>query len=312
MKKTTVLILLSFFSCSYGWFFDRDTAVYNAQNGDWKKTGAALQKLVTDNVDKPDVLYDAGVAAYKNKEYKQAQAYFNNVTKQSTASNILKEQAYFNSGNTHVMQKELQKAIDVYEKALEINPDNEKAKHNLEKVKQMLQQQQQQDQQNNQDQKDQEQKKDQDKQQDNNQDQQENQDQNDDQQQDDQKKNDEEQQSDNNQQEQDQQHNNNNEQQSENNEQQENDSQSQQDEQSEAEQEQQQDQEGDVEDHEQQEEQELQQQEQPAEPTGREKLDEWLAQILQKQQEEDARLNKKLIKVNVSKELKGQHGQNNW
>lgn len=151
------------------------------QKEQWQQAQTQMHQLIIDNPDQPDLLYDSGVAAYRLSEFTKAAAYFENVTKIPQVQNDLKKQAHFNLGNTNVALNQLPQAITQYEQVIAMDPDNQPARHNLEKVKEMLKQQQKQNQQ-------QQQKKDQSKnnQQDNNdqrnQDQQQNQQSNQDQQ----------------------------------------------------------------------------------------------------------------------------------
>jgi len=127
--------------------FTHDKAAYAMQNEDVESAAAMLTSLVTDNPDNPEILYDAGVAAYLVKNFKQAEAYFRNALEQKNISDQLKELAHFNFANTCVELKELKKAVEQYEKTLLLNPNNERAQHNLAIIKKMLEQQEQQQQQ---------------------------------------------------------------------------------------------------------------------------------------------------------------------
>lgn len=121
-------------------------AITQTHVNNWESAQTSINQLLVDQPTRADLLYDAGVAAYRLQEYPKAQAYFEHVT-QSDAPLHLKEQAYFNMGNAYVQQKQLKDAIVAYEQVLDINPDNERAQHNLEIVKQMLQEEEQQKQQ---------------------------------------------------------------------------------------------------------------------------------------------------------------------
>ncbi len=133
------------------WSYSRATSA--AQKGDWKNTQECIRSLLVDEPDRPDLLYDAGVTAYKLKEFEKANAYFSAVTEQESAEKELKKQAHFNGGNTKVALHKLEDALAAYEQALAIDSDDQKARHNRDKVKEMLEQQKQQ-QQNKQSQKD--------------------------------------------------------------------------------------------------------------------------------------------------------------
>lgn len=118
-------------------------AMQQARQGNWEQAHNQLNQLVTDNPERPDVLYDSGVVAYKLKNFDSAQAYFKKVTESDNVTTDLKERAHFNLDNAYVATKQLQDALDEYEKVLDINPENEPAKDNIRVVKEMLEQEKQ-------------------------------------------------------------------------------------------------------------------------------------------------------------------------
>ncbi len=137
-----VLPLHAGLSCE--WSYSQATS--SAQKGDWKETQKCIRSLLVDEPDRPDLLYDAGVTAYKLKEFEKADAYFSAVAEQESAENELKKQAHFNRGNTKVALHKLEDAFAAYEQALAIDSDDQKARHNRDKVKEMLEQQKEQQQ----------------------------------------------------------------------------------------------------------------------------------------------------------------------
>lgn len=151
------LLLIPFFSqASVGSEYAYSRACLAGQCGDWQKAQRQMSNLVIDHPDRAELLYDNGVAAFRLQEFQKAGAYFEDVTKKSDVSVPLKKQAHFNLGNTQVALNELPKAIEQYEAVLAIDPQDERAQYNLEKVRALLAQQQQeekqQEQQNKQDQ----------------------------------------------------------------------------------------------------------------------------------------------------------------
>jgi len=147
MNYVRIFIINIVLTSSLHALFDHDKAVCAAQQGDYARALSLLQRSVTNTPDDPSVVYDAGVAAYKTGDLEQADAYFSATAESPKAEQSLREQAYFNRGNVHATQKKYREAIEDYTKALEINPDNERTKHNLEIVKKLLQEQQKQEQQ---------------------------------------------------------------------------------------------------------------------------------------------------------------------
>lgn len=122
----------------YGW------AIRSAQGGQWVDAQQRMSRLMVHDPDNPELLYDNGVAAYHLKEYQKAHAYFQQTTQSEQTDVVLKEKAYFNVGNANVALNKLEEAIDAYESALKIDPQDEHARYNLEKVRELLKQQKQQ------------------------------------------------------------------------------------------------------------------------------------------------------------------------
>lgn len=176
LQYKILCIISSFFVFVAHAVFDYDRAVSAAQTGDFEKADTLLSSLMIDHPERPDLLYDAGVVACKKKDFKRARACFEHACLSSSCPLSLQEQAHFNCGNACVEQKELKQAIQEYEKVLHINPKNDRARHNLEVVKKMLEQQQQQnkDQNKNQQNNDKQDQKNQDKKKNDNKDQQDN------------------------------------------------------------------------------------------------------------------------------------------
>ncbi len=140
--------------------FNYDRAIARAQKNDMQGAQKLLTSVIVDQPDRPDALYDLGVAAYKNKTFDTALSYFNKAATSPSVSPQLGEQATFNAGNAHVQLKQLREAIDAYDRILEKNPDHEPAHHNKEIVKKMMEQEKQKEQQQQKD-KDKEDKQDQ-------------------------------------------------------------------------------------------------------------------------------------------------------
>jgi hypothetical protein len=163
--KILVLILLS---SSFVYPFTYDSAIYKAQKGNWQDAHSALSSIITDNPDRADVIYDAGVAAYNLGNRCHAATCFARAAECSADKNVT-FCAHFNAGNLYVDEKKLERALEEYDKALAIEPKNEYARHNRDRVVQMLEEQKQQQ---NKDQEQQNQEKNEQNEEQNNQDQQ--------------------------------------------------------------------------------------------------------------------------------------------
>jgi tetratricopeptide (TPR) repeat protein len=147
VEKRFILIVVSvmFHSSAMAWF-EHDRAIQALRSGDAARASSLLTSLVTDYPEDPEVLYDAGVVAYKKGEYVQAAAYFSSAVEYALKNESLKERAHFNAGNSCAKTGKFQEAIEHYTNALKINSTSEHARHNLEQVKKMLEQQKEKDQ----------------------------------------------------------------------------------------------------------------------------------------------------------------------
>ncbi len=109
----------------------------------------------------PIIHYNMGDVLYKKRNYEEAMKSYEKAL--SSDDVLLQSKSYYNMGNTLYRMGKLPESILMYKKALELNPDDEDAKYNLEYVRAKLkdtaqkqpqsnQQQQQQQEQQNQDQ----------------------------------------------------------------------------------------------------------------------------------------------------------------
>lgn len=133
-----------------------DSALLDAQKENWNIAHEKFATLITDNSDNGDVLYDAGVVAHSLGKFLEASAYFVRAAECGISCD-LQVRSYFNAGNACVALRELEKALELYDEALKLEPDNIFVKHNRDIVAEMLKQKQEQEQQK-QDQKDQDEK----------------------------------------------------------------------------------------------------------------------------------------------------------
>jgi len=141
MRVCCFFIILVFvhFQCNAWFVYDR--AISSAQKDDWNTATSLLTKKISDSPDQADLLYDAGVVSYRSDDVEKGQAYFKHAAEHAIKDSQLEEQSCFNYGNCCVRQNQLKEAVEAYERVLEINLENERARHNLEIVKKMLEQQ---------------------------------------------------------------------------------------------------------------------------------------------------------------------------
>ena len=177
---------------------EAQTGMEEFNNGNFDKAGAVFENKLQGQPGSRELQFNAGAAAYKAGDYEKAATYFTEALLSSNPK--LREAAAYNLANTLVRKGEAaaepdakktnwKNAIEQYDEALQLNPDNNFAKENrdlvkkliedLEKQQQQQEQKQDQKQDQNQQQQDQEKKDDQknDQQQQQQQDQQQNQDQ---------------------------------------------------------------------------------------------------------------------------------------
>lgn len=128
-------------------FLNYDRAIVAGQKNNWAASAELLKTELIQNPESAQLLYDTGVSSYKNGDYDYALSYFLKASESAQAPALLQEQALFNAGNTQVALKQLENALNTFEKVLEKNPKNAKAAHNKEIVKKMLEEQKQQEQQ---------------------------------------------------------------------------------------------------------------------------------------------------------------------
>lgn len=145
MNRLKILLFFSFINYIFcegiSKSIQHGLAVCDAQKGEWNNACSRMMSILAQDYDDPQILYDAGVAAYRTGQFEQACAYFQDCCSLNGASNELKERAFFNQGNAEVEKKNFQSALDAYKQVLTINPHNQQARHNKEKVKEMLDQQ---------------------------------------------------------------------------------------------------------------------------------------------------------------------------
>ena len=139
------------------------------------KYGTAAKEFLDAEIDSPEEpghAYNRAVSQYKDGKFAEAAEGFTKAAAKSTDQRLV-ERAMFNLGNARVGEGKLDDAIAAYEAALQIDPQDQAARENLEYVKKLKDQKQNQDQnqdKNNDQNKDQNQNKDQQQNQDQNQD----------------------------------------------------------------------------------------------------------------------------------------------
>jgi Ca-activated chloride channel family protein len=135
------------------------TGVEEFNNGQFDKAGAVFENKLQGQPGSRELQFNAGAAAYKTGDHEKAATYFTEALLSSNPK--LREAAAYNLANTLVRKGEAaaepgakktnwQNAIEQYDEALQLNPDNNFAKENRDLVKKLIEdldkQQQQQEQ----------------------------------------------------------------------------------------------------------------------------------------------------------------------
>jgi Ca-activated chloride channel homolog len=157
-------------------FASPSSALREYKAGNYEQALKEYERLLERNSDDPRLHFNAGAAAYRNRQYDEATRQFNQALNSPDIN--LQELAYYNRGNAQFRQGEnnpdpakrteaWEKALKDYELSLKLKPQDGDAKFNHEFVKQRLEElkQQQQKQQQSQPNKSDQQKQDQESQQ---------------------------------------------------------------------------------------------------------------------------------------------------
>ncbi len=135
------IIIVSFFSIT-GWIWQNPAVKKNKEGVKLykeDKIDEALSKwrdAQIENPDKKELHYNIGSALHREKKYEDS---FNEYEKVLDTKNAeLQSKTYYNMGNTNYRLGKLLEAIEDYKKCLEITPDDEDAKYNIEFIRKKL------------------------------------------------------------------------------------------------------------------------------------------------------------------------------
>lgn len=122
--------------------------------GSWRMVACSLPMQMGDYVraaesgsgNSANAYYDAGLAAYQNEQYKEAQKLFTAAQSALTSSSgdlppeakAMAAKIQFALGNNYFRQKQLKAAAEAYRQSLRFAPDNLEAKYNLELMQKLL------------------------------------------------------------------------------------------------------------------------------------------------------------------------------
>ena len=117
------------------------------EKGEFDKAREEYDRLLTSRPGDPRLQYNSGSSAYAGKDYAKAAQRFEAAL--SATDKVLQQHAYYNLGNTEYRlgenesdpkqkQEQWEQSLQHFEKALNLEPNDQDAKHNLELVRQQL------------------------------------------------------------------------------------------------------------------------------------------------------------------------------
>jgi len=138
--KICFILLILFFGLNEGWCdlsrgkIKQGIKAY--ENSQWDESLQKFQDALLDDPENPVGHYNVAEALYKKKNYEEAlKSYEKSLFSQDLA---LKQKSYYNLGNIYYQSNKYQEAIQNYIKALDLDPNDQDAKHNLELVRAKL------------------------------------------------------------------------------------------------------------------------------------------------------------------------------
>lgn len=102
----------------------------------YDEANTRYRDALIENPESPIIQFNIGGVEYKKRNFEEAlKAYEKSV---SSDDILMQSRAYYNIGNTLYQLKKLPESIQFYKKALELNPNDDDAKYNLEYVRAKL------------------------------------------------------------------------------------------------------------------------------------------------------------------------------
>lgn len=109
-------------------FLDFEKANRDYQKGSFDKAQKLYEAILEKDSNRGDIHYNLGNTHYRNGKFPEAEKnYLESLNSQDPK---IREDALYNLGNARYRQNDLQGALDYYNKALEMNPDNREAELN--------------------------------------------------------------------------------------------------------------------------------------------------------------------------------------
>lgn len=113
------------------------------KKGKVSEAKSEFSKAVQQNPKNPTAHFNLGNAQFRQNEFAEAEKDFDNSVSSNPSNTTLHQKALYNKGVSLSKQKKLLESIDVYKKALRLDPADEDTRVNLQKALEELRKQQQ-------------------------------------------------------------------------------------------------------------------------------------------------------------------------
>lgn len=137
-----ILIILTLFNFAFGPVvagkIKQGNKLFN--EGKYEEALTKYTNAQLEEPESPEIYFNIADTLYRQNKYNEAEQLLSKAI--PNAAGDLEAKVYYNIGNCKYRQGQLRESIDYYKKTLELNPDDEDAKYNIEfverKIKEML------------------------------------------------------------------------------------------------------------------------------------------------------------------------------